>query len=54
MTILLIPFSYSITTGIGVGFIAWVICKTAARKFQELRLPTVILAVVFALYFCLM
>jgi len=53
LTILLIPLSYSITTGIGAGFIAWVICKTAARKRPELSGAVVALAGVFALYFCL-
>ncbi len=53
LTILLIPLSYSITTGIGVGFISWVICKAVARKRAALNLPVLSLAAVFAVYFCL-
>ena len=53
LTLLMIPLSYSITAGIGFGFIAWVICKAAARKWSEIRLPTLVAAAVFAAYFCL-
>ena len=47
------PFGYSITTGIAVGFIAQVICKLAAKRWKELNVSVVVLAIVFVLYFCL-
>ena len=30
------PFSYSIANGIGVGFIAWVVMRSAAGKAREI------------------
>lgn len=53
LTIITMPLAYSITAGIAVGFISYVLCKLAARKWRELNLPVVLLAVVFLLYFCL-
>ena len=46
------PFAYSITAGIAVGFISYLICKLAARKYQELNIPTVVICLIFILYFC--
>ena len=53
LTILLIPLSYSITTGIGAGFIAWAVCKAVGRSRRELSPMAAVLAGVFALYFIL-
>ena len=53
LTIIAMPFGYSITTGIAVGFIAHVICKLAAKRWKELNVSVVVLAIVFVLYFCL-
>ena len=46
------PFAYSITTGIAVGFLSYVVCKAAAGKRKELKMPVLVLAAVFLLYFC--
>lgn len=53
LTIVMMPFAYSITVGIAWGFISYVLCKLAARKAGELKKPTLLLAAVFALYFLL-
>ncbi|MGV0659873.1 NCS2 family permease, partial [Mycolicibacterium pulveris] len=36
LTVVTMPFSYSIANGIGVGFIAWVVLRSAAGKFREI------------------
>lgn len=53
LTVAAMPMSYSITTGIATGFIFYVICKAAARKWDELNLPLVVLAGIFVIYFCI-
>lgn len=53
LTVAAIPMTYSITTGIAVGFISHVVCKLAARRFKELSVAMVILAAVFVLYLCI-
>ena len=50
-SILLIPLTYSITTGIGAGLVAWAICKAAGRR-SELNGAAAALALVFLLYLC--
>lgn len=52
LTVVMMPFAYSITAGIAVGFISYLICKLAARKYQELNIPTVVICLIFILYFC--
>lgn len=53
LTVAAIPFAYSITTGIGAGFITYIICKAATGRFKQIKPATLVLALVFALYFCL-
>lgn len=53
LTILLIPLTYSITTGIGAGFIAWTVCKAVSRSRRDLSPMAAVLAAIFALYFVL-
>ncbi|MBE6014835.1 MAG: NCS2 family permease [Lachnospiraceae bacterium] len=53
LTVIMMPFAYSITTGIGFGFISWTICKIFAGKIKELNPMTVIMSVVFVIYFCM-
>jgi len=47
ITIIVMPFGYSIAKGISWGIIAYVICKIAGKKTKEISLVTWILAVVF-------
>ena len=51
LTVAVMPFSYSIANGIGVGFIAWVVMRTAAGKAREVSPLLWIVAVGFAVYF---
>jgi AGZA family xanthine/uracil permease-like MFS transporter len=51
LTVAVMPFSYSIANGIGVGFISWVIMRTAAGKFRELSPLLWVVAAGFAVYF---
>lgn len=52
LTVVMMPFAYSITAGIAAGFISYLICKLAARKHQDLNTPTVVICLIFILYFC--
>ena len=47
ITIMVMPFAYSISKGIAFGMIAYVICKIAGKKAKEIPVVTWILAAVF-------
>ena len=47
ITIMGMPFAYSISKGIAYGVITYVICKVAGRKMKDIPLVTWILAIVF-------
>ena len=47
ITIMAMPFSYSIATGISWGVISYVICKVAAGKFKDISIVTWILCAIF-------
>jgi AGZA family xanthine/uracil permease-like MFS transporter len=51
LTIALIPFTYSITNGIGAGLVAYVLIKVGKGQWREIGWLLGILAVVFACYF---
>ncbi len=51
LTVSTMPFSYSIANGIGVGFITWVVLRTAAGKAREISPLLWIVAAGFVLYF---
>ena len=51
LTVATMPFSYSIANGIGVGFIAWVVLRTAAGKVREISPLLSIVAAGFLIYF---
>lgn len=53
LTIVLIPMTYSITAGLGIGFLAYVVCSMCSRKRQNLTPGVLILAGIFLLYFVL-
>ena len=48
VTALMMPFSFSIADGIGIGFISFVIIKAAAGRQQEIPAAIVFIAAVFA------
>ena len=51
LTVATMPFSYSIANGIGVGFIAWVVLRSAAGKAREISPLLWIVAAGFLVYF---
>lgn len=51
LTIVTMPFTYSIANGIGVGFISWVVMATAAGKAKTVHPLLWIVAAVFIAYF---
>ena len=51
ITIMVMPFSYSISKGIAFGVISFVFCKLFSKKAKDVSIITWILAVVFVAYF---
>lgn len=51
MTMVLMPFTYSITTGIGAGFIFYVVIKVAKQKASEVHPLLWVVAAAFVIYF---
>lgn len=51
LTVALIPFTYSITNGVGAGLIAFVLIKTFRGKWREAGWILTVLALVFTVYF---
>jgi AGZA family xanthine/uracil permease-like MFS transporter len=51
LTVAVMPLSYSIANGIGVGFITWVVLRAASGKVREISPLLWIVAVGFVLYF---
>jgi AGZA family xanthine/uracil permease-like MFS transporter len=53
LTIVLMPFTYSITVGIGAGFLAYVLIKLVRGKAAEVHVLMWIVAAMFAVYFAI-
>ena len=53
LTIVLMPFTFSITNGIGAGFVSYVVIKTARGKAREVHPLLWLIAVLFVIYFAL-
>jgi adenine/guanine/hypoxanthine permease len=53
LTIVLMPFTFSITNGIGAGFIAYVAIKAARGRWREPGLLLWIIALLFLVYFAI-
>ena len=51
LTIMVMPFTYSIANGIGVGFITWVVLHAASGKIRTIHPLLWVVAVLFTLYF---
>ena len=47
------PLTYSIATGIGLGFITYAVVKILAGKFREASPAVLVLAVIFAAKFAI-
>jgi AGZA family xanthine/uracil permease-like MFS transporter len=53
LTIILMPFTYSITNGIGAGFISFVAIKAVAGKGREVHWLLWVVAALFVIYFAI-
>ena len=53
LTIALMPFTYSITNGIGAGFVAWVLIKVFTGKAREVNWLMWVVSIAFAVYFAI-
>ncbi|MGC9071739.1 MAG: NCS2 family permease [Acidilobus sp.] len=53
LTMIGIPFTFSITAGIGLGFIFYLLVKLTAGKVRDLRPGIIVIAILFALFFTL-
>jgi adenine/guanine/hypoxanthine permease len=51
VTAIAMPLTFSIATGIGLGFITYALCKILAGRFSEAKPAVVILAALFAVKF---
>ena len=51
LTVVSMPFSYSIANGIGVGFISWVVMRSAVGRAREVSPLLWVVAAGFLLYF---
>jgi AGZA family xanthine/uracil permease-like MFS transporter len=51
LTVIVMPFTYSITNGVGAGLIAFVLIKIGRGKWREAGWLLSLLALVFAVYF---
>lgn len=53
LTIALMPFTYSITNGIGAGFVSYVVIKAANGKAKEIKPLLWLISVLFVVYFAM-
>jgi AGZA family xanthine/uracil permease-like MFS transporter len=53
LTIVLMPFTYSITAGIGAGFLAFVLIKLVKGKLASVHPLMWTISALFVLYFCI-
>ncbi|MFF4019428.1 NCS2 family permease [Streptomyces sp. NPDC001843] len=51
VTMVMMPFTYSITNGIGMGFITFVVLRLAAGRAKEIPVPMYVVSAVFAFYY---
>jgi AGZA family xanthine/uracil permease-like MFS transporter len=53
LTIALMPFTYSITIGIGAGFVSWVVIQLALGKAKEINWLMWVVSMAFVVYFAI-
>ncbi|MFI7501448.1 NCS2 family permease [Streptomyces sp. NPDC049687] len=51
VTMVMMPFTYSITNGIGMGFITFVLLRLAAGRGRDIPVPLYVVSAVFAFYY---
>lgn len=52
LTIVVMPFSYSISAGIGVGFISYVVIRCVQKRAREIHPLMWVVSALFVVYFC--
>ena len=53
LTIVTMPFTYSIANGIGIGFVAWVVMATATGKARSVHPLLWVVAAAFLVFFAI-
>jgi len=51
LTILMMPFTFNITNGIGIGFVSWVFIRLVRGRIRDVHPGMIVVAVAFLLYF---
>lgn len=51
LTVFVMPLTYSITNGVGAGFIAYSLLKVASGKSKDVGIPLWVATIAFAIYF---
>jgi AGZA family xanthine/uracil permease-like MFS transporter len=51
LTIAIMPFTYSITNGIGAGFVSWLVIKIFTGKAREVSWLMWVISIAFVIYF---
>ena len=51
VTMVMMPFTYSITNGIGMGFLTFVVLRLVAGRGREIPVPMYVVAAVFGFYY---
>lgn len=54
LTVMMMPFTYSIANGIALGLISYIVIKICAGKFKEINWIIVVIAALFAVRFAFM
>ncbi|MCX4823914.1 NCS2 family permease [Streptomyces sp. NBC_01142] len=53
LAMVMMPFTYSITNGIGIGFIAFSVLRLAAGRGREVPIPMYVVSAVFVFYYAM-
>lgn len=53
LTVVLMPYTYSITNGVGAGILAYVVCRWGQGRFRDVHWLLYPIAALFAFYFAL-
>jgi AGZA family xanthine/uracil permease-like MFS transporter len=53
LTIVLMPFTYSISVGIGAGFVSYAVIKLVVGKYRDLHPLMYVVAALFVVYFAI-
>ena len=53
LTLAIMPFTYSITNGIGAGFVSWLVIKIFTGKVKEVNWLMWVISIAFVIYFAI-